>query len=399
MPQCVNPGCRRETGDRLVCLSCGTPVPPNAAEPLLEAAGDASRRYAIPVFDAATGLGRKLTVGRMPGSDIHLSGDDQISRRHATLWSSPGGRLTIEDRASKNGTWVDGARLSEPDCPGTARLWHASTISFGDPARNVFRVVVPTTQSGPDPPPGPEAEAALPADASLTGQVDPAATLPVGENLTGLLIFLRRTLAGRVEPEREATIFGGAEAQRRGNGPAGRQVGLPVAGLPADAWRIARAPDGRVRLTVRDAQVRLSVNSTPVNGHADLRDGDSIKLAGAGALELIYCDPPARRVRSLLDLDLEEGCEVTVGRAPECHARLAHPTVSRQHASLCLRSGKVLVRSLTAANPARVDGRAVPPGQTADAGARRRGRFRRFALPVRRAAAGLRGRADPRTST
>src|ERR1019366_7189062 len=246
MPQCVNPGCRRETGDRLVCLSCGTPVPPNAAEPLLEAVGDTSRRYTIPVFDATSGLGRKLTVGRAPGRDIHLSGDDQISRRHATLWSSPGGRLTLEGGGSRNGTWVDGARVSDPGHAGTAQLRHASTISFGDPERNAYRVVVPTAQSGPETP-IPEAEVAIPADASLTGPVDPAATLPAGENLTGLLIFVRRTLAGRVEPESEAIVFGGAEAQR-GNAPTGRQVGLPVAGLPADAWRVERAPDGGVRL-------------------------------------------------------------------------------------------------------------------------------------------------------
>jgi len=339
-------------------------VPPNPGEPLLEAAGGASRRYPIPVFDAASGLGRKLAVGRMPGSDIHLSGDDRISRRHATIWSSPGGRLTLEDAGSMNGAWVDGARVSGPGQPGTARLRHGSTVSFGDPARNVFRVVVPMVQAKPAARP-PEAEVALPADAALTGQVDPAATLPAGADLAGLLIFIRRTLAGRVEPESEAIVFGGVEAQRSGKAPPGRHVGLPIAGLPADAWRVERRPDGRVRLTVPDAQVRLSVNSTPVDGHVDLRDGDSIKLAGAAALELIYCDPPARRARSLLDLDLEEGCEVTVGRAPECHARLAHPTVSRQHASLCLRNGKVLVRSLTAANPALVDGVPVRPGQAA----------------------------------
>jgi len=89
-------------------------------------------------------------------------------------------------------------------------------------------------------------------------------------------------------------------------------------------------------------------------------------MEGVGALELIYCAPPVRVARSLLDLDLEEGQEVTVGRAPECQARLAHATVSRQHATLCLRDGKVLVRSLAAANPTRVNGRPVPPGETAE---------------------------------
>jgi hypothetical protein len=51
-------------------------VPPNAAEPLLEAASDTSHRYTIPVFDATSGLGQKPTVGRLPGSDICLSGDN-----------------------------------------------------------------------------------------------------------------------------------------------------------------------------------------------------------------------------------------------------------------------------------------------------------------------------------
>ena len=366
MSQCVNPGCRRETGDRLVCLNCGTPVPPNAAEPLLEAASDTSRRYAIPVYDAGAGLGRKLAVGRMPGSDIHLSGDERISRRHASLWSSPGGKLTVEDLGSVNGTWADGARLSPPGRPGTGQLRHDSTVSFGGPKRNVYRVVIPTAQSGPDKP-APEAEVAVPADAGLTGSVDPTATLLAGENLTGLLIFVWRALAGRMEPAvGKAIVFGGAEEQRRVTMPADRQVvGLPVPGLPADAWRVERAPNGTVRLSVSDPKVRLLVNSTPVAGNADLHDGDALKLAGVSALELIFCDPPARRARSLLDLDLEEGSEVTVGRAPECEARLAHPTVSRQHAALCLRNGKVLVRSLTAANPARVDGVKVQPGQTA----------------------------------
>jgi len=104
MPQCVNPGCRRETGDRLVCLNCGTPVPPNAAEPLLEAASGTSRRYIIPVFDAASGLdGSSPWDGCRGATSIFRETTDKPMPRHPVV--QPGGRLTLEDQGSMNGTW------------------------------------------------------------------------------------------------------------------------------------------------------------------------------------------------------------------------------------------------------------------------------------------------------
>ena len=363
MPQCVNPRCRRDTGDPLVCLSCGTPLPPGIAQPLLE---DGAARYPIPVFDTDSRRGYKLTVGRAPGRDIHFPGNDQVSRHHASIWSTPGGGLMLEDTASLNGTWVDGVRVSPAGHASTVRIHHGSAVSFGGPERTVFRVVVPATASAPEPPSRGE-EVAIPQHAGLTGLVDCTATLPAGENVAGLLVFLNRKLAGLAEPQNQTIIFGGSDAQRNMAAPVDCQaVGLPIAELPADAWRVGPGPSGHVRLTISDVHIRLSINSGPINRHVDLNDGDAIRMEGVATLELIYCAPRARVVRSLLDLDLEEGQEVTVGRAPECQARLAHATVSRQHATLCLRHGKVLVRSLAAANPTRVNGRPVPPGETAE---------------------------------
>src|ERR1035437_10286602 len=144
MPQCVNPRCRRDTGDPLVCLSCGTPLPPGIAQPLLE---DGAARYPIPVFDADSRRGYKLTVGRAPGRDIHLSGNDQVSRHHASVWSTPGGRLMLEDAGSLNGTWVDGVRVSPAGHAGTVRIHHGSAVSFGGTEGTVFRVVLPDRKS------------------------------------------------------------------------------------------------------------------------------------------------------------------------------------------------------------------------------------------------------------
>lgn len=58
-------------------------------------------------------------VGRSPGSDLRLPVAG-VSRRHAVLRVSDGG-LTVEDRSSTNGTFVDDRRIEggSPVRPGT----------------------------------------------------------------------------------------------------------------------------------------------------------------------------------------------------------------------------------------------------------------------------------------
>jgi hypothetical protein len=52
-----------------------------------------------------------VTIGRDPDRDICLSGDDQVSRRHADLRHT-GGRWVVTDH-STNGTYVNGRRIAE----------------------------------------------------------------------------------------------------------------------------------------------------------------------------------------------------------------------------------------------------------------------------------------------
>ena len=59
--------------------------------------------------------GQELTIGRHPGNDIHID-DAAVSSRHARLVARPSRYLSgqvemyIEDLASTNGTFVNGAR-------------------------------------------------------------------------------------------------------------------------------------------------------------------------------------------------------------------------------------------------------------------------------------------------
>ncbi|WP_309056555.1 FHA domain-containing protein [Streptomyces sp.] len=90
---------------------------------------------------------RVYRIGRDPTSDIVLS-DARASWHHAVLRAA-GGRWTLTDEGSTNGTYADGRRLDTPRAvgPGTA-------VRFGHPDDGPLAVL-----AEPVPPPPPEPEA------------------------------------------------------------------------------------------------------------------------------------------------------------------------------------------------------------------------------------------------
>jgi DNA-binding winged helix-turn-helix (wHTH) protein len=93
------------------------------------------REYALPAGQILIGRGPECAV-RLPSS--------QVSRVHARLAVS-GRRATLEDRESKNGTWINGARITQ-----AAELTDGDEILFGT-YRLVFRSAAPlvSTRTGP----------------------------------------------------------------------------------------------------------------------------------------------------------------------------------------------------------------------------------------------------------
>src|SRR4051794_39201987 len=99
------PSCRRQLDAGAgFCLSCGTPRPGQVA-PLELVLADHTR---VPVM-------LEMTIGRAPGSTVVLD-DPTVSRTHARISGdgNGGGGPLLEDAGSSHGTWVDGARISEP---------------------------------------------------------------------------------------------------------------------------------------------------------------------------------------------------------------------------------------------------------------------------------------------
>jgi len=75
-------------------------------------------------------LGRtdvRLTVGRNSGADVALTWDDEASRLHALLERVTQDWTLVDDGLSRNGSWVNGERLS-----GRRRLVDGDRLRFGD---------------------------------------------------------------------------------------------------------------------------------------------------------------------------------------------------------------------------------------------------------------------------
>jgi hypothetical protein len=75
--------------------------------------------------------GEALTLGRSLDADVRFA-ERSVSRQHAELRRLPGGWLLV-DRASTNGTWVNGARVDR------ARVGDGDEICLGGAARVVLR--------------------------------------------------------------------------------------------------------------------------------------------------------------------------------------------------------------------------------------------------------------------
>ena len=122
-------------------LGAPTPAPPAALGSSWSRQGaDPGRRLT---------LGDELVIGRAESGEGSLGDDPELSRRHARLYRDAGGRLTIEDLGSANGTFVNGVRVSEP-----------TALELGDSVRVGLTTLELTEPDRSEPPSAPAASAA-----------------------------------------------------------------------------------------------------------------------------------------------------------------------------------------------------------------------------------------------
>ncbi len=82
--------------------------------------------------DGTIPVGDRLSVGRTEGNDLVLA-HEKVSRRHAVVQRQAEVEFWISDLGSRNGTYVNGRLLVQPQC-----LRDGDSVGFGD-ERFVFR--------------------------------------------------------------------------------------------------------------------------------------------------------------------------------------------------------------------------------------------------------------------
>lgn len=111
----------------------------------------------------------RLTIGRGPGSDLHLPWDNEVSRLHAQLEHVGSDWILVDDGLSSNGTYVNGERLI-----ARHRLRDGDVILVGSTTLS-FRAdrIPPSPETGDRPKRGHFAGPDADPTASHTGAVPP----------------------------------------------------------------------------------------------------------------------------------------------------------------------------------------------------------------------------------
>ena len=117
--QYIRPGDNRAT----ICPHCGTPVQdaadvvcPQCRQPLpgRRRPSLVVLRISFPTGNVDVPAGTSVILGRDPAQSLVAAAFgqyDNVSRRHATVVVDDGGRATIRDEGSTNGTFVNGERV------------------------------------------------------------------------------------------------------------------------------------------------------------------------------------------------------------------------------------------------------------------------------------------------
>jgi FHA domain-containing protein/regulatory LuxR family protein len=100
-------------------------VPPPAGTPFLTYRDGDGKEHTVPLTDESP----RLTVGRAAERDIRLEWDPEASRLHAQLERSGRDWTVVDDGLSRNGTFLNGHRLS-----GRKRLHDGDELRIGTTA-------------------------------------------------------------------------------------------------------------------------------------------------------------------------------------------------------------------------------------------------------------------------
>lgn len=246
----------------------------------------------------------EVTIGAKPGNDLVLKAKE-VSKEHAKIFlNKHSGSYFLEDLGSKNGTWLDGARITEPE-----RLDNLHVITFAKEFDFVFKVLdVP--------------ERKQPKKQEVAGQK----TTIIEE-----VEFGTPELVTTKEQQNDKTIY---------------EEEMPVAEIP-DKGKKAEVLSGK-------ADVQKTWRAEDLILFPDLPEEKNVP-AKKKAQHLSY-NLEFKGINETFTLN--EG-ENVVGRTMGCDILIDEPSLSRRHAIISVKSGVVSLKDLGSTNHTLVNSKKI----------------------------------------
>lgn len=300
----------------------------------------------------------ETTIGRSADNQVTLP-EGVISSHHGRIYyDAEEDAFFIEDLGSRNGTWVDGVRVREPE-----RLERLHVLSFAETYDFLFQVV----EDGEAPSPAAghtmidEIPEGLPAalaggDERPDGERPAAAPVTMMDSAEAFELpdfgTLEDTEPQTREDSLEETDVTPETRTPTPQPPTPTPPGPPKPPTPGPPSPPTPEPPSPQPPPTPGPKPKPEPPPSPGPG----RPGPLSSATGAPTYLLIVrpTGGPPRTV------ELDEG-EHLLGRAVDCQISLDEPTLSRHHAKLTVKDGEVRVADLGSTNQTFVDGEALEP--------------------------------------
>jgi len=313
-------------------------------------------------------IGESAAIGRLPDNQVVLPGG-LVSGHHCKITFDPrAGCYVLEDLGSRNGTFVAGTRVREPE-----KLGRLDVINFAGAFDFIFQVPAEGAAAASPEPPPPAPAAAPPAPPAGGGtMIDrEIAVLPAG--LAAAAEEAGAPASGGTMIDREIAdlpaVLSAAAAAAEAPAPGGTKIDRYIPELPAvlsaAAQAVAAPAPGGTLIDREVAELPAALSAAAAEAAPVPVPEAAPAPPAAPAAPAVMWALRVERAAGWETFDLPTG-EHVLGRGTDCDLAIDDRGLSRRHARLVVSADRVAVVDLGSTNRTTVAGqRALPDEVTA----------------------------------
>ena len=203
-----------------------------------------------------------ITIGRNPNNDIHID-NPAVSGSHAKIINE-GGRISIEDVNSTNGTFINGKRISKSALNNNDVITVGKhTLVFSGPSQTAGADQTLQTKK-----PGLNETIVMDTRAQKAMMGETAGAAAFGDKIGGFTIIEGASEKNEYELTKRLTTIGKTETA---------EIKLKGFFAPKVAALINRTKDGYF-ISPPGTKTKIKINGSSLEGRYELKDGDIVEV-------------------------------------------------------------------------------------------------------------------------